>query len=40
MSASNHDGESLPSMTLCGCILVDSDSVRCILCQPMQGLSD
>jgi hypothetical protein len=38
--ARNHDGERLPSMTLCGCILVDSDSVRCILCQPMQGLSE
>jgi len=32
--ASNH-----PSMTLCGCVLVDNDAIRCILWQPMAGLS-
>lgn len=39
-SAVSHDGSNLPSMTLCGCILVDNDAIRCILCQPMTGLSD
>ncbi len=38
-SAVSYDGSNLPSMTLCGCILVDNDAIRCILCQPMAGLA-
>jgi hypothetical protein len=38
-SAVSCDGSSLPSMTLCGCIFVDNDAIRCILFQPMAGLA-
>ena len=31
--------DGLPSMTLCGCVIVDRDAIRCILCQPIVGLT-
>jgi hypothetical protein len=33
------DGRMQSAMTLCGCVLVDSNAIRCIICQPMASLT-